>query len=124
MKKYLLAFAFTAFVTGLSIAQTETTPTTTDSTNTSDSIKLTEQPQIIIPKVNTRHTTPYYQTYQPFMTSANTTANMYPTVNATVGGGVSIKGGREENNAYFFNGVRVMDNLPRMKMPNPKIDIK
>jgi hypothetical protein len=126
MKKYLLAFTFIAFVTGFCIAQTETEPvkTSTATETTADSTKQTAEPQIIVKKVNPSHTSPYYQTYKPFTMSANSTANMYPTVSAAPGGGISIKGGRAENNAYFYNGVRVMDNLPPIIIPNPTFDIK
>lgn len=124
MKKYLLAFAFMGFAASFCVAQTETTTITTDSATTTDSIKFTSEPQIILTKVSPAHTFPYYKTYQPFSMSANSTANMHPTVSAGPNGGVSINGGRPGNNAYFYNGVRIMDNIPVMNIPNPTFDIK
>lgn len=122
MKKYLLAFALIALGTSFCMAQTQNT-TEGDSTQTTDSVQYTSSPQIIVPNVNIKHTSPYYQTFKPFTMSANSTANAYPNVVGTRNG-ISIKGGREDGNAYYFNGVRIMDNTPAIVIPQPTFDIK
>lgn len=115
MKKYLLAFALMAFGISAINAQTETPATDSN---------YTECEQIIVPAVvNPSHTQPYYQTYQPFFSDVHTTANMYPAV-VNTSSGVSINGGRPEGTAFFFNGVRVMDNLPTPRPLNPVDDTK
>lgn len=122
MKKLLLTFAFFGLSLGVCLAQTENPA---ENTSPTDTVKTTVQQQTIVPAstVNPSHTSPYYQTHQPFINDANSTANMYPTAVATVDG-VSLKGSRASGTAYFFNGVRVMDNMPVMRMPNPTFDIK
>lgn len=122
MKKYLLAFALMAFGISAINAQTEATTTETQATDSN----YTECEQVITPIVaNPTHTQPYYQTVRPFYSDVYTTANMHPAVvvNA-VNGGVSINGGRTDGTAFFFNGVRVMDNIPTLRPLNPVDDTK
>lgn len=117
MKKYLLAFAFIAAATIAASAQTQETAQPADS-------NYTECEQTIVPvAINNNHTSPYYQTIKPFYSDVFTTANMNPAV-VSVADGVSINGGRAAGTAYYFNGVRIMDNMPAPKELNPVFDIK
>ena len=119
MKKHLLAFALMAFGISAINAQTEAPETQAVDSN------YTECEQIITPIVaNPIHTQPYYQTVRPFYSDVYSTANMHPAVVNTISGGVSINGGRAEGTAYFFNGVRVMDNIPTLRPLNPVDDTK
>ncbi len=117
MKKYILAFALMAFCVSAINAQTEVPAQTNDS-------NYTECEQVITPIIaNPIHTQPYYQTFQPFFSDVYSTANMHPAVVSTAEG-ISINGGRVSGTAYFFNGVRVMDNLPAPRQLNPVDDTK
>jgi len=119
MKKYILAFAFIAF--GLSAINAQTEAPATQATDSN----YTECEQVIVPAIpNPSHTQPYYQTVRPFYSDVYSTANMHPAVVSDVNGGVSINGGRADGTAYFFNGVRVMDNTPTLRPLNPIDDTK
>lgn len=71
------------------------------------------------------HSLPVGLPTNPFrFQNVNQIANTQAGVFSIDGSTPSILGGRTEGTAYFFNGVRVMDNLPAPRPLNPVDDTK